>query len=218
MVNTELSQNLSNAIRSIWDASQGKWVSCLEHPLTTIFKSHNVPKNYFGHITSVLTEHGVFFTEGQRAGMRYKMDSYVDPAALIPKIIEAQKAYTSEYRNSLPKRPRKKETIPEDSPLKVIQRSAIPLGTVAYVLINGIPVKGIISGSELDQNEFHKILYRIRFISTDEVFIRNAQSLNWDINPTSNDHEYDSPWFYPGQVFISMEALVEHIKSKLIGR
>lgn len=217
MVNTELSQNLSNAIRSIWDASQGKWVSCLEHPLTAIFKSHNVPKNYFGHITSVLTEHGVFFTEGQRAGMRYKMDSYVDPTALIPKIIEAQKLYTSEYRNSLPKRPRKKETIPENSPLKIIQRAAIPLGTVAFTLMNGVPVRGIISGAKLD-DEIHKILYRIRFISTDEVFIRRAQSSIADINPTCNDHEYDSPWLNPGKVFTSMEALVEHIKSKLIGR
>lgn len=192
---TSIQEKIANAIKGIWEASTGNWVSCIEKPLTVIFKQCDLPKNYFSHVTNILTSHGVLFTEGQRAGMIYKMDHYIDPEKLVPLVIQAQKEYGIEYRKTLPKKPRKKETIQEDSPLKIISKSSIPLGTIVYTMLDGVPIKGIISGSTLSKEDM-KISYQIRY-KEDE------------------GEERDSHYIGGSKIFLSIDTLLEYIKKIL---
>lgn len=96
----EIIESISDAIAGILAVATNEWTSVKTFSLTKILKKNDVNLKYLPYITHELKVIGLLFIEGERSGMRYKIDSAVtyDAMGVAKKIYEshAQNARVSQ--------------------------------------------------------------------------------------------------------------------------
>ena len=210
-----LDSGLAKTLQGIWEASQGKWVSVLDTSISSIFKKNGVPKSYYSPLMDVLKETGMVISDGQRAGMRYKVETYIDPTPyLVEKIIQKQRDYSSEYRKTLPKKSHRKKAIKEESPMVTITKTSLPLGTTVYFLVGNIPFEGVISHATYGNTKenISKIFYKARIKTGIDLSDGFVKVLRLD----DNQLVYETRLLCGAKVALTLDALLENIKWKLV--
>lgn len=93
---SEIIKSLSNGIAGILAVSTNEWTSVRVVSLTGVLKENEVSSKYLPYITHELKKIGLLFVEGERGGMRYKIDSAVTYDAMSI----AKKVYDDFYSNT----------------------------------------------------------------------------------------------------------------------
>lgn len=204
-INEQLQSNMTKVVAKIFTLATGKWVSARDFAISKICEEYNVDRRYSTAIYKILHEKGLFFSEGEKSGMKYKIDPNVETvnhSRLAYFIIEQFRADVKSYndsRKSSDYRPLqyRKEKV-EAIPATFVKRTVPHLDDHMFVLLNCQIVEGRIVGKRYNPDNEKILLFDAQLLSKNE----EEKIILKDI-PLS-------------QLFESAEALIAHLQCHII--
>ena len=206
-IDPELQTNLTKVVSKIFTLATNKWVSAKDYPISQICVDYSVDRRYSTAIGKVLREAGLFFSEGEKSGMKYKINiqnfgEIPTHSTLATRIIEQYRADTKAYndaRRSDDYRPvRNKVSKPEVMPATFIKRTVPHLDDHMFVLLDCQIVEGRIVGKRYNPDNEKVLLFDAQLPSKTEgeKIILKDIPLN--------------------QLFESSEALIAHLQRHIV--
>lgn len=206
-INIQLEENLTKVVSKIFTIATGKWVSAKDFAISQICIEYGVDKRYTTAISKVLRQMGLFFSEGEKSGMKYKIN--IESFGEIPThrhiallIINQHRADIKAYNDSRksddcrPLRPEKEKV--EILPATFIKRTIPHLDDHMFALLDSQIVEGRIVGKRYNPDN-------------EKILLFDAQL------PSKNEGEKiilkDIPL---NQLFESAEVLIAHLQRHII--
>lgn len=204
-INPELQAKLTKVVSKIFINATGKWTSAKDFAFSKICEDYEVDRRYSTAICKVLRERGLFFSEGEKSGMKYKIAPNVSSnihSSIAVQIIAQHRAdiktYNDSRKSSDYKPLRHKEEKIEVMPATFIKRNIPHLDDHMFVLLDCQIVEGRIVGKRYNPDN-------------EKVLLFDAQL------PSRNEQEKiilkDIPL---NQLFESAEALISHLQRHII--
>lgn len=204
-INPDLQNNLTKVVSKIFVLATGKWVNAKDFAISKICEEYNVDRRYSTAICKVLREKGLFFSEGEKSGMKYKITPntgsvvHVSIAQLIIEQFRADvKTYNDSRKSSDSKPLRCKEEKEEVLPAKFIKRTVPHLDDRMFVLLETQIIECRIVGKRYNPDN-------------EKILLFDAQL------PSKHEGEKVIMKDIPlNQLFESSEALIAHLQRHII--
>lgn len=204
-INPELQNKLTKVVSKIFINATGKWTSAKDFAFSKICEEYDVDRRYSTAICKVLREKGLFFSEGEKSGMKYKIAPNVNSnvhSVIATQVIEQYradiKAYNDSRKSSDCKPPQRREEKVEVMPATFIKRTVPHLDDRMFVLLDCQVVEGRIVGKRYNPDNEKILLFDAQLPSRNET----EKVIMKDI-PLS-------------QLFESTEALISHLQRHII--
>jgi len=98
-INEQLQTNLTNVVSKIFTLAKDHWVNAKDYPISKLCEEYSVDRRYSTAIGKVLREKGLMFSEGEKSGMKYKIDYFSN--AHIPSYSHLAELIVEQYRADL---------------------------------------------------------------------------------------------------------------------
>lgn len=175
-INEQLQDNLTKVVSRIFTLAAGKWVNARDYAISKICEEYNVDRRYSTAIGKVLRDKGLMFSEGEKSGMKYKINTNINPvnfsftAQLIIEQYRADmKAYNDSRKSDDYHPVRNKVSKPEIMPATFIKRTVPHLGDMMFVLFENQIVECKIVCKKCDLDNEKILLFDARIPSNDEL-------------------------------------------------
>jgi len=204
--NTNLQENLTKVVSKIFTLATSKWVNAKDYPISKICEEYGVDRRYSTAIAKVLREKGLFFSEGEKSGMKYRIDqtdsvtcthSYLAVHIILQYRADV-KTYQDSRKSSDSKPLRCKEEKVEIMPATFIKRIIPHLDDRMFVLLDCQIIEGRIVGKRYNPDNEKVLLFDAQIPSrneTEKVILKDIP-LN--------------------QLFESAETLIAHLQRHIV--